>query len=334
MWKMSAGTACVVGNKYLKTDVLPTTAYIMLGKRCRNNCRFCSQSRDSSARTDMLSRVTWPEVPAQEAAEVIGRAFRDGRLKRACLQVVKGSESWQASVDALAALTRESAVPVCVSSAIETVEQAQVLVDQGADRICIALDAATAELYKEVKGGNFEKRRELLYQCAAELPGRVSTHLIAGLGETEEEIITAIADCLDKGIGVGLFAFTPVRGTAWADKEPPDIGQYRRIQIAHFLLKKGLSRGDFTYQDGTLIAISLPDKELGLLLADGKAFETSGCPDCNRPYYNERPGGIMYNYPRALTHIETKQAMMQSGLCQGEGSFDITGNENRQEPAS
>ncbi|MCW3977503.1 MAG: radical SAM protein, partial [Candidatus Bathyarchaeota archaeon] len=25
---------------------------------------------------------------------------------------------------------------------------------------------------------------------------------------------------------------------------------------------------------------------------------TSGCPGCNRPYYNERPGGPLYNYPR------------------------------------
>jgi biotin synthase len=247
-------------------------------------------------------------------------------LKRACLQVVKGSQSWQTSVDALAALTRESAVPVCVSSAIETVEQACQLIDQGADRICIALDAATAKLYQEVKGGDFEKRRELLHQCAAKLPGRLSTHLIAGLGETEEELITAIADCQDKGISVGLFAFTPVRGTAWADKEPPAIGQYRRVQIAHFLLKKGYSRDIFTYQAGTLTGINLNDNKLSLLLADGKAFETSGCTDCNRPYYNERPGGLMYNYPRALTLAETKQAIAESQLCQGDGSCDIAWN--------
>ena len=33
-------------------------------------------------------------------------------------------------------------------------------------------------------------------------------------------------------------------------------------------------------------------------------FETSGCPGCNRPYYNERPGGMLYNYPRPLTAAE------------------------------
>ena len=27
------------------------------------------------------------------------------------------------------------------------------------------------------------------------------------------------------------------------------------------------------------------------------AFMTHGCPGCNRPYYNERPGDEPYNFP-------------------------------------
>jgi len=26
-------------------------------------------------------------------------------------------------------------------------------------------------------------------------------------------------------------------------------------------------------------------------------YLTSGCPSCNRPYYNEKPSGPIYNYP-------------------------------------
>ncbi len=314
LWKLSAGTACVVGKKQLKTDVLPTTAYIMLGEKCRNNCRFCAQSLDSSARADMLSRVTWPEFPGEDAAQAVGAAFQAGKLKRACLQVVKSSQSWQVSTDALAALTRVSNVPVCVSTDIETVAQAKELLDRGADRISISLDAATAKLYHEVKGGQWSKRWDLLKNCADQLPGRVSTHLIVGLGETEEEMITTIANCQDNSIHVGLFAFTPVRGTAWADKQPPAIGHYRRVQMAHFLLRQGYSRDVFHYQDGRLMGFSLPPAELNAVFADGKAFETSGCNGCNRPYYNERPGGPMYNYPRPLTQAEVRQAIAESGL--------------------
>ena len=28
-----------------------------------------------------------------------------------------------------------------------------------------------------------------------------------------------------------------------------------------------------------------------------EAVLTSGCPGCNRPFYNERPRGPIYNYP-------------------------------------
>ncbi len=314
MWKLSAGTACVIGKKSVKTDVLPTTAYIMLGERCRNYCRFCAQSRDSFARADMLSRVTWPEFSGQEAARDIDDAFQDGKLKRACLQIVKNEESWSESIKALAELTNVSRVPVCISTDIENVAQARELIDRGAERISLALDAATPALYQEVKGGQWDKRWQLLIDCASELPGRVSTHLIVGLGETEEEMVNRIAACYNHNIHVGLFAFTPLRGTAWAEKAPPAIEKYRRIQIAHFLLSQGYNHTVFHFCDGRMDGVNLPPSELAAVLATGKAFETSGCEGCNRPYYNERPGGIMYNYPRPLTLPEVRQALQESGI--------------------
>jgi biotin synthase len=262
----------------------------------------------------MLSRVTWPELPKKESAQAIGAAFQAGRLKRACLQVVYNEESWRTSVTALESLTQASAIPVCISSAIDTVEQARELINRGAERICIALDAATQEVFSQVKGGKWERRWELLSRVAKEMPGQASTHLIVGLGETEEEMINAIFHCVDQKIAVGLFAFTPVRGTAWADRQPPSISQYRRVQIAHFLLRKGYSSTVFQYRDGILTEINIPAHELKNILIDGTAFETSGCPDCNRPYYNERPGGVMYNYPRRLTCTEVEQAIAESGI--------------------
>lgn len=319
VWKLSAGTASVIGKKQIKTDVLPTTAYIMLGEKCQHNCQFCAQSRDSGARADMLSRVTWPGLPATEAAQAIGAAFQAGRLKRACLQVVHSHESWQDGLRAVESLTQASNIPVCISSAIDSVAQAGQLIDRGAERICIALDAATEEVFSRVKAGKWQKRWDLLNQIAREMPGRASTHLIVGLGETEEEMVNAIARCIAGGITVGLFAFTPVRGTAWADRQPPAIGQYRRVQIAHFLLKKGYSPAVFQFEGGILTNINMTAPELKKKLLDGTAFETSGCPDCNRPYYNERPGKIMYNYPRPLTCMEVEQAIADSGIITDQG---------------
>ncbi len=66
--------------------------------------------------------------------------------------------------------------------------------------------------------------------------------------------------------------------------------------------------GNFTFSaTGQLLSFNLP--RLPEILADGVAFQTSGCPDCNRPFYNERPGGPMYNYPKALTSPQIEVAV-------------------------
>ncbi|WP_378954523.1 radical SAM protein [Pelosinus sp. sgz500959] len=318
LWKLSAGTACVIGKKKTKADVLPTTAYIMLGEKCKNNCQFCAQSRSSESRVDLLSRVTWPSFTKEEAAVGIGESYGAGRIKRACLQVVDNNSSWDRTMSALDLLHRSSEVPICISSHLETVEQAKELVARGAQRVCIALDAATPTLYEKVKDGLWSPRWNLLLACAKVLPGCITTHLIVGLGESEEEMVRRMAACIEQGITVGLFAFTPVRGTPWAAHLPPSIGQYRRIQIAHSLLKSGYKQGVIEYQGGTISKFNMPERELLSIIGDGQAFQTSGCDDCNRPYYNERPGGLIYNYPRHLTTLEITKAIDECGIVKGE----------------
>jgi len=317
VWKLSAGTAAVIGKIKVKNEAPPTTAYVMLGEKCRNNCRFCAQSRGSQAKASLLSRVTWPEVQAEEAVAGIAGAHSAGNLKRACFQVVDDGAGLPATLSALAQIKKETAVPVCVSSHISSVEQAKELVAAGAERICIALDAATEQVYGLVKEGDWKARRRLLTDCAAALPDRVTTHLIVGLGETEAQMVDCLASCIEDGITVGLFAFTPIRGTAWAERHPPELDRYRRIQVAHYLLNNNFGRQVIRFDQGRIVSFAVAD--LGGVLADGRAFQTSGCPDCNRPYYNERPGGVMYNYPRPLTAAQICRALDECQLTEVAG---------------
>jgi biotin synthase-related radical SAM superfamily protein len=309
-WKISAGTASILGKKTIKSYVLPTTAYIMLGEKCRNHCQFCSQSSDSIAKKKFLSRVTWPAFEADEVSESISTAYARGDIKRICLQVVNHKESWDNTLHSLKMLGEGESKPICVSSYFEHVDQAKELIDAGAEKVCIALDGATPAIYEVAKQGNWQERWSLLTECAAALPGKITTHLIVGLGETEEEMVERIAQCMKRGIGIGIFSFTPIPGTPWAHRMPPSIGRYRRVQIAYQLLQNGYEVDAIQYKDGRIINFNVP--ELQRLLANGNAFETKGCPDCNRPYYNESPGGIMYNYPRKLTADEVEQAMQES----------------------
>jgi lipoyl synthase len=92
------------------------------------------------------------------------------------------------------------------------------------------------------------------------------------------------------------------------------LAAYRRLQVARDLIcVRHLRMDRFVFSaTGQLLDYGVGDLEM--TLADGTAFRTSGCPDCNRPYYNERPGGVMYNYPRPLTQEEARQAITELEL--------------------
>lgn len=85
--KISIGTEGVLGIKKIKMDALPTTAYLMVGTSCLNNCLFCPQARLSRDGEHLLSRVSWNSV-TMDIWPLIEKAYRKNKIKRACIQVV------------------------------------------------------------------------------------------------------------------------------------------------------------------------------------------------------------------------------------------------------
>jgi len=158
--------------------------------------------------------------------------------------------------------------------------------------------------------------------------GNVSTHLIVGLGETEREMVKTIQECIDKGVLPALFAFTPIRGTRMQDMKPPSIRRYRRIQTARFLiLTKASKFKSMRFAQGRLTDFGISGHVLRRMIGNGEAFRTSGCPDCNRPYYNERPTGPLYNYPNKPDPEEVLEIEKQIGLSRKhvqENTFENT----------
>jgi len=313
-WKISAGTASVFGWKHCNADVFPATAYVMVGEKCTNECQFCTQSSKSQSRPDRLSRIAWTEYDSAETAQAISDAYKQNKVGRVCLQVVHSDGSQNDTLDAIQLVRSSSEIPISVSSHLESITQAREVFQRGVNRLCIALDAATPDLYNQIKGGDWQKKWQLLNDCITRFPGMVITHLIVGLGETEEQMIHRLASCQKLGIETALFAFTPAKGTMMERKLPPEIGHYRRVQIAAYLLKSGYSEATFSYSNGRLTAVDIPLVAVVKALGHGDAFRVSGCPDCNRPYYNESPGKVMYNYPRPLTRAETRQALIDCCL--------------------
>lgn len=319
-WRISSGSASVLGIRDQLASAAPTTAYLMLGDRCVNNCAFCAQAQDSQAAADKLSRVTWPSVSPETAVSAIASAAERGDIRRVCFQVTGGPDDYEAARAAAAQVSSATSVPICISIAASSLDEIAALLDVGAQRVTLALDASTPELYNRIKHRSWDDAWRLLAEAARAHPGHIGTHLIAGLGETEEQFLYTADATLRLGVTIALFAFTPVRGTPMADHAPPPLESYRRIQAAVWLLTQGLVQIEAMRFDsgGRLRDMGMTGAALATLLNDGDAFRTSGCPDCNRPYYNERPGRPLYNYPVPLPANEARREI--AGLL---GSLDI-----------
>jgi biotin synthase len=110
------------------------------------------------------------------------------------------------------------------------------------------------------------------------------------------------------GVLPALFAFTPVKGTALAAIPEPALDVYRRVQVARYLIVNGLARfEDMRFDgEGRIVDFGVSKPVLFNVVSSGKPFLSSGCPDCNRPFYNEKPSGPLYNFPRAIRPEELK----------------------------
>ncbi|MDR0373174.1 MAG: radical SAM protein [Nitrososphaerota archaeon] len=303
--RVSLGTAIVFGLTEGKLDVAPTTAYLMTYRegKCMANCSFCPQARESKSNNQLLSRVTWPIYPTRDILEALATSSEQKRIIHVCIQALNYPGVFSQLEVLIKEIKTRAAVTVSVSCQPQNRENIQHLKEAGADRLGIALDGVTPAVFSNVKGNYYSWENQFrLFGKALSIfgKGKVSTHLIVGLGETEQETAKTIQQCVDLGILPALFAFTPVRGTALEKVLPPKLVSYRRVQLARHLIVHGETKASsFTYStDGKIIDFGLKNKALEPIIASGLPFQTSGCPGCNRPYYNEKPSGPIYNYPK------------------------------------
>lgn len=254
----------------------------------------------------MLSRVTWPPFPTKKVVSRIERIAEIGAIKRVCIQSVNYPTVFGDLLSLVQEIKSRAKLPISISCQPLNRQRMETLVEAGVERISIALDAATEQIFNKIKGrfvgGPYiwERQRESLMEAVEVFgEGSISTHLIVGLGETEKEIVQMIQWCVDSGVYPGLFAFTPIPGTSLESNPQPALGHYRRVQVAHYLVTSGKTRcEDMSFSNtGRLTSFGVSKKQLRAAVRTGKPFVTTGCPGCNRPYYNERPGGPLYNYP-------------------------------------
>lgn len=271
----------------------------------------------------MLSRVIWPPFPTAKVLSAIKSAYETGTIQRVCIQALNYPQVFDEITGFIEALRLRADVPLSVCCQPLNREKMERLRNLGVNRIGVPMDAATEPLFDKIKGSLaggpyvWEEQRRMLEKAVAVF-GRdsVSTHLIAGLGETIRDLAEMIQWCADLGAYPGLFAFTPIKGTSLEDYPQPPLEYYRKAQMIHFLITRKKTRFENMQFDGNgrLVDFGVSKAELKNTVRSGIPFVTSGCPGCNRPYYNERPSGPLYNYPVLPSPEETAEIERQMGV--------------------
>lgn len=309
---VSYGTATLMGFNHSKCDCLPTTAYLIIGKKCNNSCAFCS--RGSGQAETKLSRISWPEYESDEISDKIAELYKEKKLKRVCFQTVCEKDTINNLKELIKEIKSKSPIEVSCSIGTISINDLKEIFDSGADRISIPMDCVSESLFEKIKKKSFKRHIEFLEKAGETFKGKITTHVIVGLGEKKEEVFDFLLKMKKCNIEVGLFAFTPIPHSEMAHCKSPDRKTYREIQLVHWLIKNGY--GDILeIKEGKISQIKNKIYDILEKTNDKtEIFMTTGCKGCNRPYYNERPGQIPYNYPYKPTEEEIQKAIEEALL--------------------
>jgi lipoyl synthase len=287
---------------------------------CRANCAYCGLARHREAERNYADRnfirVDWPAVPYDEVIDIVAGGGDGGRFHRMCISMITHPSSDRDTRIVLRKwVERVKHVPVSILSNPTTMtrQDVQDLHDLGAEIFTVALDAANPAIFDRTRGRgvqsphSWEKYWEILH-AAAEIfgPERFGAHLIVGMGESELDVLSQVQAIRDLGGHSHMFAFFPEAGSLMDHLPPVPRPQWRRVQLARYLIDyRGhrLERMSFD-GGGRLIDFGFPADELERVTEAGIAFRTSGCPGkeaadisaCDRPYGDSPPSDIA-SYP-------------------------------------
>ena len=281
---------------------------------CKANCLYCGQARevskDSMCKT--LIRVEWPCYKLSDVlSRIKERILGNGcflRPNRICVATITNYKAKEAEIEVIKNVKKELNIPISalITPTLFREEDMKELRNAGAERIGIAIDCATKEIFDILRGSRARgpHRWERYLNGVEEAvnvmgKGKVGIHLIIGLGETERDAVNLMQWARDIGAETHLFSFYPEEGSVLEEWIRPPISQYRRVQLARYLIDNGIARAeDMKFNEhGQIIDFGVPERELELIIDLGEPFLTSGCPGCNRPYANERPSEPIRNYP-------------------------------------
>jgi biotin synthase len=287
---------------------------------CRANCSFCGLARENrpqqgDPRYEKFIRVSWKSYTLDEVLQRCASA--PPWVERVCVSMITHPRAKDDTLEVCRRARAATSLPVSLLIAPTLLKEDDLkdMRQAGADRVGVAVDAATPELFASLRGrpvggphdwGHYWRTFEQALEVFGQ--GMAGVHLIYGLGESERELVLAMDRAKGLGGGTHLFCFFPERFSALASVPQPPASGYRRVQMARWLIDQGLARaaGMAFDQEGRVIDFGVSSEVMAEALTSGRPFMTSGCPGasgevaCNRPFGNEKPGPDLRNYPFAL----------------------------------
>lgn len=285
---------------------------------CRANCAYCGLARHREAERDYADRnfirVDWPAVPLDLTIDTVARQGGQSPFHRMCISMITHPSSDADTVTVLKKWTERidpKAIPVSILSNPTTMTREDVkrLKDLGADIFTVALDAATPEIFERTRGKgvqsphSWNKYWQILMD-AREIfgPQKFGAHIIVGMGETERDVLELVQKLVDLGGHSHMFCFFPEKGSLMDHLPATDRGQWRRVQLARYLIDYRGARVEQMRFDGAgrVAGFGIAQSELETVIGQGVAFRTSGCPGkfaedvsaCDRPYGDSPPSNI------------------------------------------
>lgn len=287
---------------------------------CKANCAFCGLAREKHTeayepRFEKFIRVTWRSWPLEQIIERCQSA--PAWVQRVCISMITHPRAKDDTLEICRRVRAATNLPVSLLIAPTMLREEDLLELKaaGADRIGVAIDAATPEIFQDLRGkpvGGPHRWDHYwrIYERSMEIFGRdmVGVHLIHGLGESERELVEVIDRARALGGGTHLFCFFPEKFSALGERPQPPASGYRRIQLARWLIDHDQARAaGMSFDDqGRITDFGADPAVVEAAIASGQPFMTSGCPGadgqvaCNRPFGNEKPGNDLRNYPFAL----------------------------------
>ena len=289
---------------------------------CSANCAYCglARKRPGAFQDKSFIHVDWPIFPMKEIIDAINNA--PSYVKRTCISMITNGKCRKHTLEMSDRLRNETTIPISVliSPTILEREDLYALKKNGADKIGVAIDLATPELFDKFRGNGVSgphkwSRYWDIMESGLEVfgDGNVGAHLMVGMGETEKEIISLMDRLWYMGVVNHLFSFFAEDGSELSHMPQPPWATYLRVQLARHLIENEESRAkdmDFD-SEGRIVDFGIATNMLKDAVNSGLPFMTTGCLGvdgkvaCNRPFGNCLPDVRQWNYPYRPNQEET-----------------------------